>query len=136
MAVEATKNKIVNQGRQGDIYIWRIDLPTEGLKKRKSPDGVNRLVYGEVTGNTHGCLAAETTVYDWDQERWNELLERNPQFKDADNFFPQLIVGVLVAKTESSIRHDEHFVIPIAEGTYLVTRQREGDELNPRIVVD
>lgn len=123
--------------RQGDILAIKIDLNLDELTKSEPRNGVNTLVHGEVTGNTHGCLAAETALYAWDKAKRDELEEKNPLLKGFDNFFfENLIVAILHVEQPTKIRHEEHDPIALEPGVYLITRQREGDELNPRIVVD
>lgn len=93
--------KIKTQFRQGDVLIERADSVPDKAVKQKPGERVI-LAHGEVTGHAHEIACG-------DAEAWKQ---------DADTV-------AVVVKKQSKITHQEHAEIPIARGTYKITRQRE-----------
>ncbi len=85
--------------RQGDILL----VKTDKIQGNLVGTGRRILAYGEVTGHSH-------------------VLDGDVKYYDNGN-------GLLIAQvsSESKLTHEEHGMINVPEGDYLVIRQREFD---------
>lgn len=98
----------MNQARQGDLFIKRIDKLPKGLKKRAS----KIILYGEATGHKHQLTSGSV-------------------FDD-----PKGAIYLSLLK-DGSIVHEEHNTIKLKKGKYAVIRQREYQSKDMvRLVVD
>lgn len=104
------KKPKIQQARQGDVFIERIAEAniTEPAKKE---DGRTILAHGEVTGHAH-AIAAPKVV---------KSKERTEQRQNA----PAIVSELEIQQALAELRHEEHGTIPLEEGAYRVTRQRE-----------
>lgn len=96
--------------RQGDVLIIPVARLPAGAVQRPAT-GLAVLAYGEVTGHAHtvagGVLHTEGDV------------------------------TYLTVEELTEVRHQEHAAIPLAPGTYRITRQVEWtDAMEPRQVAD
>lgn len=110
-------NVVKNQGRQGDVFVHRIDALPEGLEKiGTDPQFPTKyvLAHGEVTGHCHAI----------------EECEAVSMFKDTDGQF-YLSIGKTVELT-----HQEHDTLTLEPGSYRVIRQREWSSEEERYVRD
>lgn len=94
--------KIINQIRQGDVLLERINEMPKNLKEK---DKI--LAYGEVTGHKHLFDSGHVLVFE------NESKE---QFVEA--------------KQEAILKHEEHKAMTIPKGKWKVVLQREYDLLS------
>lgn len=98
------KYKDENQIRQGDILLRDVCIEKEEkLEGSKSGRGRKVLAYGETTGHSH-------------------MLDGNVEYYDNGNSF--LIASV---RGSAELVHEEHGIIEVPKGDYLVIRQRELD---------
>jgi hypothetical protein len=105
------------QFRQGDVHIEKINGPIPATAKEEPRDEAGRIVlaHGEVTGHAHALLDEGVVLY-----------------RDAVTGDVLLSVGAGGA----SVRHEEHATIPLGEGIYKITRQREYSPEQVRNVAD
>lgn len=109
--------------RQGDVMIEQIDAKQYRklvMGDKSIPMDNDRVVlaYGEVTGHAHAFAPEDS---------------RNIQHfrsRSGGN------VTVLDIKKPSALVHEEHSTIDLPAGIYRVTRQREWDDEQERIVAD
>ena len=107
-----------NQGRQGDVYIERVDSIPERFNKKivaKHPLG-NVLAEGEVTGHNHTIDAKISTLFAATET-------------GASEFYLQV-------DKPGTIVHQEHGPIAVQDGIYHVVRQKEYDPTAIRNVAD
>jgi len=93
----------MNQYRQGDVLIERVEEIPRGIKRQKHK-GKIVLALGEATGHHH-CLETEAYAADW----WKT--DGGDQFVET--------------RASAVITHQEHAPIPLPAGRYRVRRQRE-----------
>lgn len=104
-----------NQFRQGDLLIERVaEVPQDGLKDVAVDGGRHILAYGEITGHHHS-VATESGSF----------------LREADD--GTLYLGV---PKDTALTHQEHTSVPLKEGTYKVTKQREYHRGEVRNVLD
>jgi hypothetical protein len=111
----------MEQYRQGDVFIERIESLPTGLSRLQEPgEGVFILAHGEVTGHAHRIEATEEVMFFKDRARRTRF-----------NYL-RILPGQAVA-----LRHEEHAPIVIPPGDYVVRRQREYvPRQKPRLVAD
>lgn len=105
------KTQKVEQFRQGDILFERIgDIP-KGFRYDPDKTNAERIVIaeGEVTGHYHEIVDDATTVV------------LSPEQKSA---IDELILHVRNPEG-TEVVHPEHKTVPLPEGVYRVSRQRE-----------
>ncbi len=102
----------MNQARQGDVFLRRVDQLPAKVKKLNT----NVIAYGEVTGHAHKVEV--------DAGGGVTLVE-----DEQGNMF-------VCVKGNASMVHDEHGQINLTEGVYGVTIQREYDPVKERKVQD
>ena len=97
-----------NQFRQGDILFERV--PTKDMSFfQYNEDGI--VARGEISGHKH-------TI-----EGNGQLFVRPAQQRgrhENDNR-----IGYIIANEDIKINHDEHAIMPLQKGTYVVRQQRE-----------
>ena len=105
------------QFRQGDVHIEKIKGGIPASAKPEPRDEAGRIVlaHGEVTGHAHALLDEGAVLY-----------------RDAVTGDVLLSVG----GGGASVVHEEHATIPLGEGLYKVTRQREYSPEAVRNVAD
>ena len=92
--------------RHGDLWFKRIEKLPGGLK----PKDTNIVAEGEVTGHAHTLASGEFNLYE-----------------DSSGTL------YLSVKTPSEITHQEHGAKEIAEGIYVVEKEREFDPFSEEI---
>lgn len=103
----------MNQMRQGDVFFEKVDKLPAKLKKLNT----NVIAYGEVTGHSHAIEVDAGDV---------TLVEDG-----EGNMYVCVKKGA-----KACVKHDEHGPIPLTEGNYKVTIQREFDPVKDRKVQD
>lgn len=99
--------------RQGDVLVEKIKVLPTDIKKQKVGKKII-LAYGEATGHHH----------------FIETTEHTKSFVDTDgNLYLSL-------KEDTTLHHQEHDTIPIPNGFYKVTIQREYSPEEIRNVLD
>ena len=108
---------------QGDLLIERIaEIPVTGTPVDPGPDGAAVLAEGEMTGHRHAIYGQITMFRD------------DGLARDIPN---GLYVGhVRVDGPCARIQHEEHDTVTLPKGTYRVSRQRELEPKDARIVAD
>ena len=102
--------------RQGDVLIVSVDTIPDGAKKVRRDRGRIVLAYGEVTGHAHAI-----------SDRRAELLSH----RDLEDRFLRVL-----AEGGVDLVHEEHAIITIPRGDYLVRRQVEYTPAAIRQVAD
>ena len=111
----ATKNKDVEQKRQGDLFFERIGGSTKNKSTNKmTRNNTNILAHGEVTGHSHRVVT-----------------EKGFHFGEDVNVYTDE-TGLMTIKSEVpfEVEHDEHGKLNFEAGEYTVGRQREYDAIN------
>lgn len=105
MTTPKTKGKMKPQiYRQGDVLLERVNsAPPIGEKQKHG--GKIILALGEATGHHHAIDLDEPDSADW--------------WKHADG------TQTVTLKKPATVTHQEHDPLPLAPGSYRVTRQRE-----------
>lgn len=99
---------MIEQARQGDVWMERVDRIPEKAKKQNS--GPVILAHGEVTGHSHRVL------------NWEDVTSYVDENGD-----------IFISSTKDiEVVHDEHGPITLPPGEYCVTRQREYDAFAER----
>jgi hypothetical protein len=113
--------------RQGDVLIVRLEGDVASGKPVKRDGGRVVLAYGEVTGHAHAI-----------RERGADLFElAEDKGKDGDDAWARAARILRVsAKAGVELRHEEHATIHLPPGNYHVTRQREYQPGELRLVAD
>lgn len=104
---------MLNQARQGDVFIRRVDTLPANATAVAPENGHVILAHGEVTGHAH-------------RVRDPKLAQ---MFADGDRRF-------LSVAADTAVVHEEHGAIPLTPGTYEVVRQREYTPTEIRNVAD
>ena len=102
------------QGRQGDVYLVKLNKMPNEKKEVVPPQGVRAiLAAGEATGHHHSVSARHAEMY-------------------------RLATGmiILAVKKATMLQHQEHGEIEIPKGLYQVKRQREYTPRGVREVLD
>jgi hypothetical protein len=104
-------DKKIEQFRQGDILFERLAEIPKGFKYDPERSASNRIVLaeGEVTGHYHEVLEDESTVV------------LSPTESKA---IDELILHVR-APGGTEVKHPEHAPVPLPQGIWKVSRQRE-----------
>lgn len=91
--------------RQGDILLKKVEMNDKEKSRLKYiGEGRRILAYGEVTGHSHQLIGTDTKFY--------------------DNGNGQILCSV---NGDAELVHQEHKIIPVPVGDYLVIKQRESD---------
>jgi hypothetical protein len=109
---------IVNQARQGDVFLMRCDRVPEGAKEKLRDKGRTVLAYGEVTGHAHAFKDPGVCSLRAEGVAWDIL---------------KVTAGIV-----GRLQHEEHGQIAVGPGVYEVRIQREYDWASEasRAVVD
>ncbi len=107
----------VQQFRQGDVLIERVESLPARTAKRPTESGRVILAHGEVTGHAHEIAKPKLASL-------HDIQEAMRLLGDTDGAEVMTRAG-LVIERETAVVHQEHSTIPLAKGTYVVTRQRE-----------
>ena len=108
---------MVVQYRQGDLLIVEADEIPKGAKPKKS----NIIVEGEATGHAHRLQNGQILI----------SKEKDPgfSFEEHETMWIKALKG-------AKIVHEEHGLINLEVGLYMIVRQREWDEEKERLVLD
>ena len=117
--------------RQGDVLIERIEddeQESEMPEFSRVPLDKGRVVlaYGEVTGHAHAIDVKDRRV----DGSFAGYTDNAVLFDNGRG------VRILAVKSESDLVHEEHDTITLAPGRYRVSRQREWDDNQERMVAD
>jgi len=110
------------QGRQGDVFLVRVDTIPDGAVLIKRENGKVVLAHGEVTGHAHAISEKHVRQF--------RAAYGAPTIDGAG--FKLRAGGTLPSETYLEVTdkpcclmHEEHAPIEIQPGTYIVRRQRE-----------
>ena len=92
---------VVNCGRQGDVYLERIDKLPSGVQEVPRENGRIILAYGEVTGHAHAIVETGAIQYALENDRFLDVQE--------------IVHDV----------HEEHATLTITPGFYRVKIQQQ-----------
>jgi hypothetical protein len=136
-----SKPPFAAQFRQGDVLLTRVRgrVPKAAVAIPRD-NGRVVLAYGEVTGHAHAIRDEGVALLTLDDheamaEAARKLLASVGLTKM--DLRPDDVVGILeVGADGAALTHDEHETHQFAEGTYVVTRQREYSPEAIRSVAD
>lgn len=101
------------QKRQGDLLFEKVDKIPAEAKRRKS----DIILVGEATGHAHRII--------------------NGAVFEVERRFGEMSMEMWVeAGRNATVVHEEHNPIALDAGIYAVTRQREYDEAQERLIRD
>lgn len=108
---------MVVQQRQGDILIIQADEIPKGAKPKKT----NIIVEGEATGHAHRIKNGQILI----------SKEKDPTFpyEEHETMWIKALKGARIV-------HEEHGLIDLEIGLYMIVRQREWDDEKERLVLD
>lgn len=105
----------MDQFRQGDVFIQKIETLPEGLVRAE--ESKNRIVlqYGEVTGHAHAIHNTKGVT---------ALLEAGQDASLVEGMEAGRR-GFIQVKEKSNLTHEEHSAIVLEPGNYEIVRQRQ-----------
>lgn len=109
--------EILDQLRQGDVSIEKIDKIPDGAKKRKDKSN-NILVYGELTDHAHMVEGNGVAIMERVGNETDDVVAYINIPEKAD---------IVHRNTRTGIQTDDHGTINLDAGNYQVIRQREYD---------
>jgi len=110
-------NKMSVQYRQGDVLILKADEIPKGAKHKKS----DIIVEGEATGHAHRIKNGQILI---------------SKEKDLEYPFNEHETMWIKAFKNAQVVHEEHGLINLEVGFYMIVRQREWDDEKERLVLD
>jgi len=122
------------QYRQGDVLLVRVgDLPARRTPKPRDAGRVI-LAYGEVTGHAHAITERAVVHFDTPNatDAARQLLASVGLTVELG---PESAPSFLDVPEAAELRHDEHGVIALEPGQYVVLRQREWSDADEPIQV-
>lgn len=120
--------------RQGDVIVIAVAALPANVKAKARDNGRVVLAYGEVTGHSHSITESDVVHFD---------------ASDPESAAQQLLASVgltvevgrenaptfLDVPSGAELRHEEHGVIALEPGRYVVLRQREFSDADEPITV-
>lgn len=122
--------KKLQQWRQGDVFIERVDDSVEGRKRLDDGKGRVVLALGEVTGHSHRVESPHAALY---------LEQATTAVPDAialglgGGLIPDRLLQL---DKPAKVVHEEHGAVSLDAGTYRVRIQREYSPAELRNVAD
>ena len=114
--------------RQGDILFVRLLSTPNGATAAPTNGAIVVLAEGETTGHAHAIRSGTAVVY----EPSDPLGEARRLLREATGTTPQLAAAhapvFLCATAPTPVEHEEHDVVVLEPGEWVVLRQAEGSD--------